>query len=340
MVGLRRRWRRAWLTGALAGMLAALALWGMGTRRVPRGGEEPVVAVWHAAEQRVVWLPIEEYVQGVVAAEMPSHFHLEALKAQAVAARTYVLRRMAENGRLEGGAHVSSAAQVHQAWMSREEFLARWGTAEGAERWRRIGEAVAATRGLVLTYQGQLAEALYHASSGGHTEDAASYFQAHVPYLVGVPDPYSRQAPGDQTWAAFPLAVVLERLGVDVQATEGSGGRGLESMAGVAAAAGAADGGPGNAVVAVLSRTATGRAAEVAVAGRVYSGRQVREALGLRSTWFDVSVAGDVVVFQVRGYGHGVGMSQYGADGMARAGYTFEQILAHYYRGTTLERWY
>lgn len=317
MVGLDVTVRRAVLVAAAA--LVWWGLWGIWQARSPRPGGEPLVAVWHAAEGRVVQLPLEDYVMGVVAAEVPSDFHLEALKAQAVAARTYALRRMEEAATRGDGAHVSSEPHVHQAWVPQEEFLARWGALEGRRRWGRIREAVLATRGLVLTYEGQLIDALYHASSGGHTEDAGRYFAAHVPYLVGVPDPYSEGAPGNETWAAFLLADVLERLGVGEQAAAGQGAHGA---------------------VAVLSRTNAGRAAQVAVGGRIFSGRQVREALGLRSSWFDVTLAGDVVVFHVRGYGHGVGMSQYGADGMARAGYTFEQILAHYYRGAVLERRY
>lgn len=336
----RRRQRRLRLTLAVMAVVAILSLLPQGRlpvrlpfRWAPGGADEPTIAVWHASAGRVDYLPLEQYVQGVVAAEMPSHFHVEALKAQAVAARTYALRRIEEDARLpqRPEAHVSSDYQVHQAWTSRDEFVNRWGPVEGLLRWRRVSEAVAATRGLVLMYDGRLIDALYHASSGGHTEDAARYFQSSVPYLVGVPDVYSEEAPGNESVASFHLSTVFERLGLG------------DWMATAPAAVGdvsAGSLGGQDLPVAVVSRTEAGRAAEVVVGGRLFTGRQVREALGLRSNWFDVTVDGDVVVFHVRGYGHGVGMSQYGADGMARAGYTFDEILAHYYRGAALEQRY
>lgn len=284
------------------------------------GAPEPVIAVWHGVTDEVTYLQLEEYVRGVVAAEMPSHFHVEALKAQAVAARTYAMRRIEENLRLaeRPEAHVSSDYRVHQAWSSRDEFLARWSPQEGAARWSLIAEAVDATRGMVLTYGGELVEALYHSTSGGHTEDADRYFRTNLPYLVGVPDPYGAHSPTHETTVAIPVAIVFERLGVH-DAVVGATGR---------------------APIEVLSRTPAGRAADVFVGDRTFSGRQVREVLGLRSSWFDVTIDDDVAVFHVRGNGHGVGMSQYGADGMARAGYSFEEILAHYYRGAVLKRRY
>lgn len=285
---------------------------------MPRRGAEPTIAVWHAAANAVMEMRLEEYVRGVVAAEMPADFHREALKAQAVAARTYALRRIERGERLaeQSAAHVSSDFNVHQAWLSEDEYLGRWGNAQGAAHWERIGEAVDATRGLVLTYEGHLIEALYHSTSGGHTEDAAQYFQTAYPYLIGVPDPYGHHSPTAETRARFPLAAVLRRFGIEeVAAAEGP-------------------------VIAVDARTGSGRAQRVVIADHVVSGRAVREALGLRSSWFDVDVEDGDAVFYVRGNGHGVGMSQYGADGMAAAGHRYTDILAYYYRGTVLERRY
>lgn len=294
-------------------VLGASFLWVVGRPPRPPFGSPPVIAVWNARAASVHEFSLEEYVQGVVAAELPSGFHTEALKAQAVAARTYALRRIEGDARLSelGGAHVSSDFQVHQAWIEEAAYVAaRPGT--GAEQWRRIGEAVEATRGLVLTYEGELIDALYHSTSGGHTEDAARYFVGGQPYLRAVPDPYGDHSPAHRTRTVFALDVVAERLQVPLVGD----------------------------VIWVLSYTEAGRAERVAVGERVFTGRHIREALGLRSSWFDVTVVGDEVVFDVRGNGHGVGMAQYGADGMARAGHSFEKILAHYYPGTTLERRY
>lgn len=242
-------------------------------------GPEPAITVWDAARDLVVEMGLEAYVRGVVAAEVPADFHLEALKAQAVAARTYALRRVERGERLpeQPAAHVSSDFRRHQAWVSERAFLERWGPLEGARRWALVALAVEATRGVVLTYEGELIEALYHSTSGGHTEDAHRYFAGGQPYLVAVPDPWSEHSPVHRSEARFPVAVVLARLGV-ADAEE-------DTLGGVVGAGEA--GAPG--LVQVLSRTPSGRAAEVSVAGRVYSGRAVREALGLRSTAMSVT---------------------------------------------------
>lgn len=289
---------------------------------------EPVIAVWHGAAGEVAHMQLEEYVRGVVAAEMPSHFHPEALKAQAVAARTYALRRIEGDMRLaeRPDAHVSSDYRVHQAWISRDDFLVQWSPQDGAARWSHVAEAVEATRGMVLVFEGALAETLYHSTSGGHTEDAVLYFQTSLPYLVGVPDPYGDHSPVHESVVTMPLEAALTRLAQSGEVDGVSAGTPHEVSDEVS--------------VEVLTRTASGRAAEVLVGGHIVSGRQVREALGLRSSLFDVAIDGDQVTFHVRGSGHGVGLSQYGADGMGRAGYTYDQVLAHYYRGANIERRY
>lgn len=290
---------------------------------------EPAIALWNARAAAVHEYSLEEYVHGVVAAEMPAHFHPEALKAQAVAARTYALRRIEDDLRLPewADAHITTDFQRHQAWIDEAEFVAAR-PATGEAQWAAVQEAVQATRGLVLTYGGRLIESLYHSTSGGHTEDAAHYFSGGQPYLRGVPDPFGDHSPLFTSVATFPLTTVLQRLGVE--AGDGANGGGI------------GDGGGPSVPVAmrVSAWTPTGRVARVAVGGREVTGRDVREALGLRSNWFDVTIDGDHVVFHVRGHGHGVGMSQYGADGMARAGHSFQQILAHFYPGTRLERRY
>src|SRR5690606_9204403 len=346
-----RRGRRGPAPGpgdlAVLALLAAglLALWVVLRLRSP----EPVVTLWDAQAGQVVELGLEDYVRGVVAAEVPADFHLEALKAQAVAARTYAFRRVTRDQRLadQPAAHLSSDFSRHQAWVSQEAFLARWGPWEGMRRWALVTLAVEATRGLVLTYQGEPIEALYHSTSGGHTEDAHRYFAGGQPYLVGVPDPWGDHSPVHQTVVRLPAATVLARLGVEPggaggPVSPGSRALGERPAQGAGAEPAAPSGAAGDAapVVRVVSRTPAGRAAVVEVAGQTFSGRAVREALGLRSSWFEVTAEGDDIVFHVRGSGHGVGMSQYGADGMARAGYGYAEILAYYYPGSALERRY
>lgn len=280
----------------------------------------PVIAVWNSQTSTLHELPLEEYVRGVVAAEVPAGFHPEALKAQAVAARTYALRRIERDERVPGRsqAHVTTDHRTHQAWTGESDFIARRPAGVGEQQWATISAAVDATRGMVLTYEGQLIDALYHSTSGGHTEDAAHYFSSPVPYLQGVPDPYGDHSPVHRSRTSLSVTTVLNRLGIGQAA-----GRGSTSS-----------------LIRITRRTPSGRVAEVTVAGRTFSGRQLREALGLSSNWFDIEFQGEMVVFHVRGSGHGVGMSQYGADGMARRGFSYERILAHYYRGTRLVKRY
>lgn len=314
---LRRRYRTrslynlaSWSVFILA-VLAAGTFW-LGGRPTP--GADPVISVWNARAASVHEFSLEDYVRGVVAAEMPASFHPEALKAQAVAARTYALRRVEGDVRLAelSGAHISSDFQRHQAWIDEAQFVAARPGA-GEAQWARIGEAVDGTRGIILTYDGEPIEALYHSTSGGHTEDAARYFVGGKPYLRALPDPYGDHSPAHATRTVMSVTEVFHRLGVD-------------------------EGAPRS--VHVARRTEAGRADEVIVGEQRFTGRDVREALALRSSWFDVTVDDERIIFDVRGNGHGVGMSQYGADGMARAGYSFDQILNYYYPGTTVERRY
>jgi len=254
-------------------------------------------------------LGLEEYVAGVVAAEMPLSFPLEALKAQAVAARSYAVRRM----RLFGGkgcpdhprADACGDFRRGQAWISREEMRRRWGWTFPF-RWWRLERAVRETRGLVLVHSGEVAEALYHAHAGGRTEAAEEVFGKPVPYLVSVPSP-GEGGKWELTRVKFSSSEFARRLGL----TSGEAGR-----------------------VEVVARSPSGRVLRIRVGSREFSGREVREKLGLPSTLFTVERRGDGVIFSVRGYGHGVGMSQYGAAALARKGNDFRAILGHYYPDT------
>jgi stage II sporulation protein D len=274
----------------------------------PPGRDQIQVRLFREDVSRLVELDLEEYVAGVVAAEMPAVFHLEALKAQAVAARTYALRAVRTGG---GGYHLTSSFQRDQAWVSLEGLREKWGAAFPIY-WSRIRMAVRATRGEVLTYRGELIFPAYHSTSGGQTEDSENYWSALHPYLRSTPSPYEEHSPHYRTEQEVPWEEIARSLGLEGE-------------------------GP---AIEILQRYPSGRVQAVAVGGKVFTGRQVREALGLRSNWFDVAVLEGRVRFSIRGNGHGVGMSQYGADGMARQGYNYREILAHYYRGTKLMRIY
>jgi stage II sporulation protein D len=326
------RTREAWARSAVAvvlilgGMFVVLALRGCGLVRAPRGpgraGADPVVAVLVTSSGKVVKLPLEEYVRGVVAAEVPALFHPEALKAQAVLARTLAVRRMRAFGGagLEGGAEadLSDDATKGQAWMADAQLKARWGQSDFRRYWERVAAAVAATKGLIATYQGAPIDPVYHSTCGGRTENAEEVWTAVVPYLRSVICPADGHARDYTRLAEFTFAELEARFG----AAAGS----LRAATKVRA----------RAVVEVIRRSSTGRATLVRVGERTVTGSEFRRVLGLRSTLLTVVLGDGRVTITTTGYGHGVGLCQYGADGLAKRGETFGQILSHYYQGVEI----
>ena len=246
-------------------------------------------------------MELEAYLVGVILGEMPADFETEALKAQAVVARTYALKR-----HIYGGKHNSAVctdAACCQAYVSEEEYLRVGGQAEMVER---IRQAVLETVGQVLTYNGELIDATYFSCSGGRTEDAAAVWGADVPYLKATDSPGEEAAAHYTDTVTFPAAQFTQTLGAS------------------------------NSQIGRVTYTAGGGVDTIEIGGVSYKGTTLRQMLGLRSTAFVITVVGDTVVITTKGYGHRVGMSQYGADAMAVQGKTYEEILAHYYQGTVL----
>lgn len=273
-----------------------------------------VVSVWRTDIQKTVKMDLEEYVKGVVAAEMPAGFHLEALKAQAVAARTYAVRALRSGSSVPGHpeAVLSTDHRTDQAWISPEGLRQRSGWWGAYWKWRRITDATDQTRSLLATYAGEPILAAYHSTSGGATENSENYWSSSLPYLRGVHDPYSSHSQFSRTEVLFSYDELARKLaGQRVPAARGTAPIPVQ----------------------VLERFPSGRVKSARIGNRHFSGREVRDLLQLRSNWFDVKPDAGGVRFVVRGYGHGIGMSQYGADGMAKAGYSYEAILKHYYQG-------
>lgn len=315
---MRREYRVSFRVVLLLVLAAGVVGWFVGRMGAVGDRPEIVLTVYRHDLGRTVEMGLEEYVRGVTAAEMPATFHPEALKAQAVAARTLALRLWQEQTPLPDHptAVISTDPATHQAWLSEERLREKWGGL--AYYWfsARVNRAVAETRGLVMMYRGELIYPAYHASSGGRTEDSENYWTSFTPYLRSVEDPFVKGTVYEETVATLPLAQVAAAVGASLPASSDLP------------------------FIEVLSRFPSGRVASVRVGERVLTGRALREALNLRSNWFDVELDEQNVRFRVRGYGHGVGMSQYGADGMGKAGYRFDQILAHYYTGVELVSWY
>ena len=254
-------------------------------------------------------MELEDYIRGVVLAEMPASFEEDALKAQAIAARTYVLRRLVVGDKHSQGV-ICTQYTCCQAYLTDEEYLQTRGNRKGLEK---IAQAVNDTASLVVTYQGDFIEATYFACSGGRTEDALAVWGEQIPYLQAVDS--AGETKGDIyneelyfTAAEFAACLGRELMGSpktwfgDAQYTSGGG------------------------------------VAYMVIGGVVYSGVQLRKILDLKSTLFEISATNEGVYIRSRGWGHRVGMSQYGADAMAMAGSDYRQILAYYYPGTVIDK--
>ena len=286
-----------WVRKIFAG-LVVMALC-VGIPLLARGDDRLAVFIG----DKIVEMPREKYLVGVVAAEMPASYEVEALKAQAVAARTRTLGGCLSHHQ----ADVCGDSACCQGYLDEEAQVARWG--EDTEQYRaRIEAAVNATQGIIILYEDKPIEVLYHAVSGGHTEDVEQVYGMALPYLRGVVSPGEENASRYETVQEF---------------TQETLAAAFPGMAGPIA-------------LEVLERSESGRVLRVLVGGHEMTGRLFRSALGLKSTNFVIEQDADGVRIWQRGYGHGVGMSQAGANAMAKSGVTFREILLHYYTGVVL----
>lgn len=260
-------------------------------------------------EQGVIQMPLDVYLTGVLLCELPGDFHMQAKMAQAVVARTYTLRTVAVKEKHPDKA-VCTDPSCCQGYRSVEDYLAMGGTQTVVEE---AEQAVKNTRGWVLTYGGELIDATYFSCSGGQTEDALAVWGADIPYLQSVVSPGEEEANHYRDQVIFTPEQLQKALGIKL------------------------GGDPGD----WFGKTAytRGGGVEYMYIGAIpYSGTTLRSALGLRSTAFSVEVKEKQIIFSTKGFGHRVGMSQYGADAMARQGTPWQEILTHYYVDTVLEQ--
>lgn len=266
------------------------------------------VSVFMTAENKAESLSVRDYIIGVVASEMPASYETEALKAQALVAVTYTRYRQSAGGDPSlDNAVISDDSSKHQGYISKEEMQAKWGDAFNAY-YDRISNAVDSVIDKVITYNGKPIMAAYHAMSAGVTESAESIWGGDVPYLQ------SADSHWDENSTRFFSEVVLSRDEI-------------AEMMNVSAE---------KVYIKTKSTTPNGTVLSIDICGKVVTGIEARELFGLRSPVFTVKKDGDDYIFSVRGYGHGVGMSQNGADSMAREGYTCNEIIKHYYQGVEI----
>ena len=267
---------------------------------------------------RVIALDEREFLIRTVASEMPASYHTEALKAQAVAAYTYYSRRRdaarrSPDSALKGADFAAAIADFPDGYTA-EKLKERWGT-QYDTYYKKIAAAVDAVRGKAVTYQGETVDSCWFAISTGATESAAVVWGKEVPYLQPVASPGDRLSPNYETVVTVPDAEVKAKL----------------------TAAGITLGEDPAAWFGEATRSASDTVTAIPVGGQTLTGKKLRELFSLRSAAFTVVHTDGGFRFTVHGYGHGVGMSQYGADYLARQGYSYEEILGYYYTGTKVE---
>ena len=251
----------------------------------------------------IINLNMTDYLIGVVSSEMPASFNLEALKAQSVLARTYALKAKQTGKKLTDTVSTQSYIDIDQMKNKWENSFNTY--------YNKIKNAVENTNGEYLSYNGNYIEALYHSTNNGKTESSLDVFGNYYPYLISVSSEYDKNASSYLRTISMPLDTISNKLGLSLN---------------------------NDSVISILSYTDGGNIKEININGNNFSGKKVRELLGLRSADFDISISDNNANITTRGYGHGVGMSQYGANGMANAGYSYKDILSHYYPGTTLTK--
>jgi stage II sporulation protein D len=257
----------------------------------------------------VVQMDLEDYISRVVLGEMPASFDVEALKSQAVAARTYTLRCVLGGDKHPEGA-VCTDYRCCQEYREPEEYIRSGGSYASVEK---VFDAVSQTAGQVLYYGDTLVMATYFASAGGTTEDAREVWGNSVPYLTVVSSPEGDDPYNGET-ITFSTDAFQSILGVSLKGKP-------ESWFGR------------------VSYTVGGGVDRMRIGGKLYDGVELRRIFGLRSTIFEVTTTETTITFETKGYGHRVGLSQYGADAMAELGSGYEQILSHYYPGTVIRQY-
>ncbi len=267
-----------------------------------------IIRVKREGSGDIEYLPLEEYIVGVLAGEMPIYFEKEAFKAQAVAARSYALKRIEYNKENEYDV-VDSV--INQVYLDNNYLKDAWKD-EYVTNINKLREVVNETENEILEYDGEVIDALFFSTSNGYTENASLVFNMDLPYLKSV-----KSAWDEKTSSAFrsSLSISLndfyDKLGLDYN----------EKLD-----------------VKIIKRSSTNRVINLNINGKEFISKSLYSKLGLRSTDFSIRQDGNNVIIDMVGYGHGVGMSQYGAEGMAEEGYSYSDILKYYYSGTNIKK--
>lgn len=284
--------------------------------------DSKIIKVKLTDTNEIVEMTVNEYLKGVVPAEMPPDYNMEALKAQAIVARTYLYQKMSSSAHKD--CDICDNYTHCQAYYTYEKLMRAWERTKKYDKetrkkyYAKVCEAVNETDGIVVTYNGKCIKAFFHASSPGKTESAYEIWgEQNISYLRSVDSIEDKSYKYYETEVKVSLSELEMKINKSLS-KECSIGENEEN------------------VVQVLSYTDSGRVKNVKIGGQIYKATELRTALGLRSTNFTVEQQGDIVVFDVKGNGHGIGMSQVGANYLAKQGETYEEIIKHYYTGVQL----
>ena len=257
----------------------------------------------------IVTVPFEEYIVGVVSGEMPVSFELEALKAQAVAARSYAYIKMKEN---QNESYDVVNTVMNQVYLDEETLKAEW-KQDYIKNINKVKTAVLETKGEYIDYQGEIIDALFFSTSTGQTENVEEVFSETLPYLRSVDSSFDEEvSPVFNDQKEFTKKEFYEKLGLSVQ---------------------------DNLSFNILETTSTGRIKKILISNKTFTGNEVANYLQLRSSYFSLKQEENKIIVSTKGFGHGVGMSQYGAEALAKKGYNYEQIIKHYYTGVEIKKY-
>lgn len=270
------------------------------------------IKLLHSKTNQIEEIQLDEYLYGVVSSEMPANYEAEALKAQAVVARTYTIYQIINNNGKHENAEICDDSNCCQAWISKQDRLEKWEAEEAEENWNKIVDAVDSTKGEIITYNGVPINAFFHANSGGITESSLNIWgEVDYPYLKSV------ETSGEEGYTQYKSEVILtkeellnklktkyEDCSIDFSNQD---------------------------CIQILEYTTSGRVKTIKFGNTEIAGTEARTLLELKSTNFTFKIYGENIIFSVIGYGHGVGMSQTGADALAKEGLKYDEIIKHFY---------
>ena len=279
-------------------------------------GKYNKVKLLHTKTGEVEEIGIDEYLLGVVSSEMPASFESEALKAQAVVARTYTMYKIV-NGSKHENVDICDDSTCCQAWISKEDRLNKWKEEERDSNWAKIENVVYSTKGKIITYDNKPINAFFHSNSGGTTDTATAVWGGtNYPYLQAV------QTSGEDTYSQYNSEVTVTKEEFVSKIKEYHNDLEIDFSL--------------DNQIEILGYTEGERIKSIKIGNLELSGVEIRTIFGLKSAKFNINIEDDEIKFTVIGYGHGVGMSQTGADSMAKQGSNYEEIIKHYYTGVEI----